>query len=177
MTNLHHYDDWGTARFITFSTNGRPPLLTSPGISEQVLREVGAARRKYKFRLHGFVIMPEHVHLVLYPAEPLELGRLIGEIKSRSARTALRALESTASPYLRVLSSRRNNNADYSFWLPRCYDHNCRSTTDTIEKVNYCHWNPVKRELVASPSAWPWSSYGSYFEGVSTPIEIDCIEL
>ncbi len=177
MTRLRHYDDWGTARLVTFSTNHRLPLLMEPGIASCVALEINAARRKYGFRLYGYVIMPEHVHLVLFPVEPVHLGRLVGEIKSRSARESMRILRSADSASLSSLVATRGNRADYAFWLPRCYDHNCRTQEDTIVKINYCHMNPVKRGLVTSPEAWRWSSYGSYMDEARTPIEIDLIEL
>ena len=45
------------------------------------------------------------------------------------------------------------------FWYPRSYDFNVFSAKKIAEKLDYMHWNPVKRGLVASPDQWRWSSY------------------
>jgi hypothetical protein len=52
-----------------------------------------------------------------------------------------------------------------SFWQQRFYDFNVWSAKKRIEKLNYMHWNPVKRGLVAEPGLWAWSSYRFYQYG------------
>ena len=86
MTKLKHYDDLGTARFATFSCYYCAPSLNHPGAKEIVIEELDRARAKHGFRVLGYVFMPDHVHLVLFPPDQMKLGQVIGEIKSRSAR-------------------------------------------------------------------------------------------
>jgi len=86
MTKLKHYDDLGTARFVTFSCYHRLPSLNHPKAKEIVIEELNLARDKHGFRLLGYVLMPDHVHLVLFPPDGMKLGLVIREIKSRSGR-------------------------------------------------------------------------------------------
>ena len=162
MSNLKHYDNLGTVRFVTFSCRGRLPILRSPDVIGTVLKELECARTKYLFDLFGYVIMPEHVHVVLFPRTSISLGKVVGEIKSRSAREIIPILRSTSNPMSSELCRTRHGRSESSLWFPRCYDHNCRSLDSVLDKINYCHWNPVRRGLVNRPEDWPWSSYRYY---------------
>ena len=175
MTQLRHFDDWGTVRFLTFSCHRRLPVLSSDTCAHLVLSELDAARNKHGFKLFGFMIMPEHVHLVIYPADGTKLGLVVGEVKSRSARAISSHLQGIKSPLLEGLSATRGNRSSYTIWLPRFYDHNCRNQETVIEKINYCHFNPVKRGLVSRPEDWKWSSYRSYQGATDTVLELDAI--
>ena len=58
-----------------------------------------------------------------------------------------------------------------------CYDHNCRTLETVLEKINYCHNNPVRAGLVGDPGDWKWSSYGWYQGDIDVPIIMDKIEI
>ncbi len=150
MSRFHHYDNLNTARFITFSTYRRLPLLTDPTRIQVLLQNIDMTREKHSFRLLGYVVMPEHVHLVIHPQLDTKVGLLVREIKSRTARKIFAKEPAPVDGARRV------------FWTRRCYDHNCRTPEAVVEKIRYCHNNPVKRGLVRSPGDWPWSSWGDY---------------
>jgi putative transposase len=126
-----------------------------------------AARKKHRFQLLGYVVMPDHVHLVLYLPDGMKLGLVVREIRSKAAREhfarTMGPIQGGATKAKRV------------FWNRRCYDHNCRTPETTLEKIKYCHMNPVKSGLVREPEEWAWSSY-NWYEGVrDVPIRIDTI--
>jgi len=73
----------------------------------------------------------------------------------------------------RARSRLAQNTAPPSFWLPRSYDFNVFSQKKVAEKLDYIHWNPVKRGLVASPEQWRWSSYRFYALGEEGPVKIE----
>ena len=58
------------------------------------------------------------------------------------------------------------------FWLPRNYDFNVRTDAKRLEKLNYMHWNPMKRGLVRRPEDWRWSSYHFYQTGEQRRVTI-----
>jgi putative transposase len=120
-------------------------------------------RQKYEFHVVGYVVMPEHIHL------------LIGEPDERSVAVVMQVLKQRVSH--QCLSSVRSrlggNTAPPSFWLPRSYDFNVFSEKKIAEKLDYIHWNPVKRGLVASPDQWRWSSYRYYALGEKGPVKIE----
>jgi putative transposase len=177
MTKLKHYDNLGTARFITFSCYHGHRLLMDEEAIRIFLDELDLARQRYKFALLGYVIMPNHVHLVIYPQEKIEAGRVFGEIKSRSARrivSAWKTINNKTLDRIRVFYKGRYRNI---FWQRRCYDHNCRTPETVRENIDYCHMNPVKAGLVADPGDWKWSSYAWYRGGKNVELGIDEIEV
>jgi putative transposase len=157
---LKHYDDDGRARFITFCTHKKLKQLTNNCSRYKLLETIDEARKQYFFKLVGYVIMPEHVHLVIIPEAGTPIGAMIGEIKRVSAKLILPAISEPS--LLKRLTIERNGRIRRVLWQRRCYDHNCRSSGSMWEKVNYCHYNPVKRGLVLKPEQWRWSSYRWY---------------
>jgi len=111
-------------------------------------------RRWYGFYLCGYVVMPEHVHLLV--SEP-ERGRLC---------VAIQMLKQIVARQLR-------KTAGGSFWQARYYDFNVWSEEKRIEKLRYMHRNPVKRGLVDRPEDWAWSSFRHYVSGVESVVEIE----
>jgi putative transposase len=127
-------------------------------------------RDEYGIRLYGFVVMPEHVHLVLHPPDSIKLGLLVGRLKSKSAsRIIAQQLVDLPGDCVR----RKDGQQRQAFWQTRCYDHNCRTPETVIEKIRYCHNNPVKRGLVLEPGQWPWSSYNWYAGHSDGPLAMD----
>lgn len=165
MPRLKHFDNDHTARFITFSCYRRQPYLNPTAAKEILIKQIALARKKHFFKLLGYVIMPEHVHLVIYPSPDTRVGYLIGGIKSHTARKYFISANINSGDFPRV------------FWQKRCYDHNCRTVSSVREKINYCHKNPVKRGLVDSAGDWIWSSYNWYCGRHDVPLSIDEYEL
>jgi len=111
-------------------------------------------RQNYEFAIAGYVVMPEHVHL------------LVSEPEFRPLATALQALKQSVS---RTLALRRPE----PFWQARYYDFNVWSNGKRIEKLKYIHRNPVTRGLVAKPEDWQWSSFRHYATGAAGVVEIE----
>ncbi|MGC2111900.1 MAG: transposase, partial [Candidatus Korobacteraceae bacterium] len=103
-------------------------------------------RRQYGMFVTGYVIMPEHIHL------------LVGEPERATLATALQALKQSVAR--RLIGDREH------FWEARYYDFNVWSKSKRTEKLRYVHRNPVKRGLVEKPEDWPWSSLRHYATGV-----------
>ncbi|MCP4569858.1 MAG: hypothetical protein GY841_19940 [FCB group bacterium] len=141
------------------------------------MEEVENARTKHQIAILGYVLMPSHVHFVLYPPDGLELGRVIGDIKSYSAKRILERWKQVNHPMLPVLRIKRDGWLKYAFWQRRCYDHNCRTIESVREIIRYCHMNPVKAGLVSDASDWIWSSNNWYLNCGEIALEIDGIEL
>jgi putative transposase len=103
---------------------------------------------------HRYVIMPEHVHLLISEPERAELSVVIQMVKQITSRK------------LKVAGLRR-------FWQVRYYDFPVWSEAKRIEKLRYIHRNPVKRGLVARPEDWRWSSFCQWASGQDGPVEIE----
>jgi len=163
MTNLKHYDNLGTARFITFSYHNKLRLLYNDTLKKICIDNLKHIVDKYNIKLLAYVIMPNHVHFVIIPPDGLKMGKVIGELKSLSARQIIEYLEKINSNLLNELNVLRNGEKRKVVWMRRCYDHNCRNENTVNEKINYCHYNPVKAGLVKSPEDYKWSSYNDIY--------------
>jgi putative transposase len=177
MPRLRHYDKLGTARFITFCCYHRYPLLVVNDAKLFFIKNLELIRSKYKIKIYGYVLMPEHVHLILCPPDNVRLGNLIGILKGRTSKEILFLWRQRYPIELKKYGYIENEWYMKQFWQKRCYDHNCRTSETALEKIKYCHKNPVNRGLVSDPGEWPWSSY-NWNRGIqNVPLRMDDIEI
>jgi putative transposase len=144
---IRHYGH-GHLRFITFACYGRLPLLRS------------VRARNIFVSLVGYVVMPEHIHL------------LIGEPAKGTPSTVIQVLKQRVSRRLRRKRRKSTGQLDLAFasgddplprfWQRRFYDFNVWSLKKRVEKLHYMHMNPLQRKLVVHPRDWPWSSFSFY---------------
>lgn len=144
------------ARFLTFSCFRRLPLFLNDRIKQEFVDVMACARREYGFLLIAWVIMPEHVHLLIRPRPSGHpVPRLLMAIKQPFAQRVIARWRRLDAPVLRRIVDAGGTH----FWLPGGgYDRNTYSEREFAEKIEYIHWNPVRRGLVESPTDWHWSS-------------------
>jgi putative transposase len=145
---LKRYYLKGSLHFITFSCYRRQPLLGMASRRDLFLRVLEDARRRYGFALLGYVVMPEHVHLLMTMPGIGEPSVVMKVVKERFTRQ-LRKREHFLGPV----------------WQKRFYDFNVCTDRKRGEKLRYMHRNPVKRGLVQSPDEWDGSSFRTYWNG------------
>ncbi len=153
-SGLKRYQQAGDLHFITFSCYRRQPLFSTAKakrIFEQTLERV---RRWYGLFVTGYVVMPEHVHL------------LLSEPERRNLAVALQMLK-------QITAQKIEHPAKTPLWQARYYDLNVWTAKKRIEKLRYIHRNPVKRGLVGKPEDWEWSSFRHYATGVEGVVEIE----
>jgi putative transposase len=148
---LHRYQQDGDLHFVTFSCYQRRPYLATPEARDLFESALERIRQRYEFAVIGYVVMPEHVHL------------LVSEPRRGGLDRALQALKLSVT----VRRSER------PFWQTRYYDFNVFSAAKHAEKLRYLHRNPVVRELVGKPEAWAWSSFRHYATGLEGTVEIE----
>jgi putative transposase len=140
---LVRYQEWRQHHFITFSCYHRKPFLGSATARARFERALERIRIRYNFVVMGYVVMPEHAHL------------LVTEPTRSSLARAIQALKISVSRISR----------ERPFWQARYYDFNLITDRKRLEKLRYIHRNPVARGLVFTPENWPWSSYRYYLTG------------
>ncbi len=168
--NLKRYYGFGHLHFVTFSCYRRLPWLGSHRRRDLFLRALEATRLNYEMLVVGYVVMPEHVHLLVSEPGQKDLSVAIKALKQGVARRALRPMRrATAQGEL------FGQDAPRRFWQARFYDFNVWSAKKRTEKLRYMHRNPVKRGLVASPELWQWSSFRHYAYGEAGPVAINAM--
>jgi putative transposase len=123
--------------FVTFSCYQRLPYLGNPAARDQFEQSLETMRTRYDFLVHGYVVMPEYVHLLVSEPEEVILAK------------AIQALKLSVS----VQHGRTR------FWQKRYYDFNVCTEAKRVETLRYIHRNPVTRGLVGQPEDWKWSSF------------------
>ena len=164
---LHRYYGAGYLHFITFSCYHRRQLLKTPQRRDLFLKLLEQVRLSYRFVVVGYVVMPEHVHLLLSEPERANPSVVVQVLKQRFARQVLRAnrkRRDTSQPTL------WDADGEEHVWQRRFYDFVVWSEHKRVEKLRYMHNNPVKRGLVLEPEQWPWSSFRFYTYGEPGPV-------
>jgi putative transposase len=150
---LKRYQQTGRAHFVTFSCYRRLQLFVADYEKRLFEKALERVRCEYGWYIYGYVVMPEHVHLLVSEPERGTLAEAITSLKQGVARRLVAGAE--------------------HFWQKRYYDHNVRSAESFTNKLRYIHRNPVKRGLCADPEQWPWSSFRHYWTGERGTVEIE----
>jgi putative transposase len=163
---LTRYQQTGQSHFVTFCCYHRCPLFTTEAsrrVFEDALERV---RRSFCLRVYGFVVMPEHIHLLVSePERTTPLKPTPGLNGAPSLAYALKSLK-------QGVARRLIGDAEH-FWQKRYYDFNIRDHAQFVEKLHYIHCNPVKRGLCEHPEDWPWSSFLHHATGGEGRVEIE----
>jgi putative transposase len=165
----------GDLHFITCSCYRCLPLLGTARSRDLFVKILNHVCARYQFSLVGYVVMPEHIHLLIGEPKVGTPATVMQVLKQRVTR-ALDQRRRECPPESEVPLCQERTAANRSFWERRFYDFNVWSRKKEIEKIDYMHMNPVKRGLVAHPKDWRWSSYARY-QGLSVaPFSIEKVE-
>jgi putative transposase len=141
---LKRYYGKGHLHFITFSCYRRLPLLKSARARDTFVRELTRVRSELGFRLIGYVVMPEHVHLLLSEPQRGTPSTVLQKLKLRVARRLRQRKRRVRAGQMRS-PFQESGEPLRAFWQARFYDFNVYSRGKKTEKLNYMHANPVKR--------------------------------
>jgi putative transposase len=155
--------------FLTFSCYHRQPLLDSASRRDLFLQVLEQVRRRYRWVVLGYVVMPEHVHLLVSNPPDCKLSTAIQALKVGFARRVL----ADQRRRLRNQRTQRLEPGTRRIWQARYYDFNVCTTRKRVEKLRYIHRNPVKRGLVTAPELWLWSSFRTYAYAESGPVVLN----
>jgi putative transposase len=157
--SVKRYDIGTQARFLTFSCFRRLPLLGDCASRDAYVRELEYQRGRLGFDVLAYVVMPEHVHLLVAPVDG-KVGPVLRAVKQGFARSMLDRMRDEGHP---VLSELVGPHGKLLFWQRGGgHDRNVRDLDEIRAKVRYCHFNPVKRGLVKREEDWMWSSVRDY---------------
>jgi putative transposase len=171
-TGLKRYYGKGHLHFITFSCYRRLPLLKSARARDVFADELGKTRDELEFHLIGYVVMPEHVHLLISEPKEGTPSTVLRALKLRVARKLRKRRKTAWAGQLRLPFGKAEE-SPRAFWQARFHDFNVYRPGKKKEKLNYMHANPVKRGLVKDAKDWPWSSWSFYRGGEAGLIRID----
>ena len=152
----------GGTYFFTVATLERHSvgLLTRYiGVLRTVVQSV---RQRYPFRVHGWVVLPDHLHCVIeLPVDDADFAGRWRLVKAGFSR---------AVPRNEFISTVRRRRGERGIWQRRYWEHLIRDEADFRAHMDYVHINPVKHGLVERVADWPYSTFHRLVEkGVYPP--------
>lgn len=172
---LKRYYGKGDLHFLTFSCYQRLPLLGTVRARNIFVRALGKIRERYGFLLVGYVVMPNHVHLLISETGQATPSVVLKVLKQRVSRDVRKGRRRGPAGQMRLRFA-RSEEPLARFWQPRFYDFNVWSRKKLREKLEYMHANPVTRKLVQHPKDWVWSSWSFYARGEAGLVPIDPVD-
>ena len=150
---LKRYQQAESLHFLTFSCYHRLPYLTVPARNTLVEQILEQTRSRHRACIYAYVLMPEHIHLLMDEPPEILLGLFLKSFKQEVSRK---------------LKGTREH-----FWQARYFDRNIRGEDSMSETIRYIHRNPIARGLVAEPEDYLWSSFKHYANGLPGIVEIE----
>lgn len=166
MARRRIHDDELHAQFVTFSCYRRRRLLDHPRSRQIVMGILSEELEKNRGTCSGFVIMPDHVHAIVWFPQVGCLSPFMQTWKSRASRHLKKFIRGQLQEYTNKFDPKE------PVWQAKYYPFNLFSERKAIEKLNYMHWNPVRAGLVELPCEWNWSSAQYFQQGRSVGVPL-----
>jgi REP element-mobilizing transposase RayT len=145
----------GAVYHVMARGNNRQPIFLEPADFQQFLRQLARYRERWQFRIHAYVLMPNHVHLLL-------------EVNADA--TISRIMQIVTSMYARYFGA-KHQKVGHVF-QGRFRSRLVQTDTYLLAASRYIHLNPVKAGLCEDPLGYPWSSYGAYSNERHDPLQL-----
>jgi putative transposase len=154
------FNEAGQPRELTFSCYRHHAFLGRDRTREWFCGALDEAHRKLAYQLWAYVVMPEHVHVLVYPGDAADrMSAFLQAVKEPVARKGIRYLRDHASELLAQVTVPEGQRVRHRFWQPGGgYDRNITSIETLRAMIDYIHANPVRRGLVTRAEDWEWSS-------------------
>ena len=169
MNKRRIYDDELHAHFITFSCYRRRKLLDHDRAKRVVLSVLNSQLARRKARCVGFVVMPDHVHAIVWFPVSGQLSVFVQQWKRLSSFEIKQLVREKLVHYASTIEG------DQPFWRAKYYSFNIYGEDKIREKLTYMHENPVRAELVRATCDWRWSSARHYDQAQSVGVPIKWI--
>jgi len=146
----------GHSHFVTFSTYKKRTYLMPERTRDIVLEALQKALQTHHVSCSGFVVMPDHVHAILFGPEIFNISAFIQVWKKTTSYRILHFYQKEFPNYQLTLG------ANEPIWQSGFHDFNIDSDEKNNEKLQYMHDNPVVANLTDSQLSWAWSSARFY---------------
>lgn len=174
--SLQHFQSDSHIYYITCVVYDRLPLFCTPTFIIPLIDSLNFYRYKQSFKLLGYVIMPDHIHLLIQITGQATLADIMRDYKEFTAKRIIRQAEvEDKQEWLKAFqeAGQITGRSEQKVWQDSYWDKSIFSVRFLREKLNYIHRNPVRAGLVESPELYWYSSYRNYQYGEECLIAID----
>ena len=175
--NLFKSREPNLVHYTTTVTFNRVPVFRSEHACSLLIEALATTREKEPFKLIGYVVMPDHYHMLANPL-CLDISVIVGRLKGRAAVAILGWLRDeghTKSLAKLAFQKKVKSGQTHAVWMREFSAVDIWSHKFIRQKLHYIHMNPVRAGLCDHPAKWRWSSYRAYLphEPGTVPIEVD----
>jgi putative transposase len=156
MAHMRRCFEKGHAYFVTSVTNEREPIFISEKMCEILLVTIEYFKLLLDYKIYAYCIMPDHLHLIIQPVGKYNLSYIMQMIKGSFSRKI-----------------NKIGDKNGKIWQKRFYDEGIRNESMLMQKIEYVHNNPLRKNLVNSPEEYSYSSYHCYFGNNKNVLEVD----
>jgi len=175
MTNSYRvFTDQHYAYFVTWTIVEWLPLFDQARYRKVVLDALNYLRIDKNTQLNAFVVMPTHLHAILWPETGISLSDVTRDFKRFTSREISReANRQVATEFIDVFKRARIENraqdvSTYQVWQEGSHPEAIFKEKFARQKIDYIHMNPVRAGLVEVATDWPYSSAKAYILGEET---------
>ena len=162
--------------YITTAVYRRLPIFTRASFVIPLLDSLIFYRYQQNFKLLGYVIMPDHIHLLIWPQGESTVADIMRDYKEFTAKRIVRqAIIEKNEPWIVAFraAGEETGRSINKLWQDSYWDKNVYTEKFLRQKLNYIHRNPVRAGLAKHPEDYPYSSYRNYSCDQEWLIEID----
>jgi putative transposase len=151
-----------------------PVFNCGPQYFQIILDSLTFCRRQKGLILHAYVLMIDHLHLILRHAD---VSAFMRDFKSWNSRQITQQLEHEKRENLlrlfRMVAPQGNRSQEFRVWQDGFHPKAITSDAMMFQKIKYVHSNPVRKGFVAAAEDWRYSSARNYLKGDHSMLEID----
>ena len=180
MLHSHNsYSDDHYAFFITSSVVEWLPIFGIEPYRRIIVDSLAYVREHKRTELNGYVIMPTHIHAILWPERGMRIGDVLRDFKRFTSRAISRLAEDRGdaeylAAFVRVRQAGRAlERSTYQVWQDGSHPEAVFTAGFARQKLQYVHNNPVKAGLVKTAVEWPHSSARNYLMGDASILQVD----
>jgi len=152
--------------FVTGTVVQWLPAFSNPGVVQYVLDSWVFMQEHHRLNIYAFVIMENHLHMMVSSDD---LSKELGNFKSYTARQIIDYYKKNGSrSILNAFSNGKQafkKDREHQFWQEGSHPQQIRTRKMMTQKIDYIHYNPVRRGYVDDPSHWRYSSARNYLKG------------
>jgi len=168
----------GNAYYITTSIHKFIKIFEEKKYIDIILKNINFYRRKYDFKILAYVIMPNHLHLFIFPKQDNAetISNMMGDFKRFTSRSLREQMEKDNKiVWLKRfrLNEPKKKNCHYRIWQERFDDLAVYSPSVARTKINYIHNNPVRKGIVEKPEDYLYSSARNYILNDQSITKVD----
>lgn len=173
-----HVEDENKPHFLTFTTIEWIDVFTKPEYFQSLLESLKYCQKELRLLVCGYVFMTNHLHMIGQAKKGYRLSNIVQSYKSFTTKEIKKMILKDSRKYINGLIKssfyKKSENA-FQVWQEYNYPEVIITEEFFLEKLNYIHNNPVKKEYVNNPQDWKYSSAGFCLNGDTSLMDIDKI--